>query len=101
MAAPEIVGFRKPKQAPLETTKPSGAATFRVLVVDDDPLAIEFVKLAIERPNLEVRGATTGAAALESVAEARPDLVFLDLTLPDLSGMEVLERTVRIDSRID
>src|SRR5215217_5481647 len=73
---------------------------FRVLVVDDDPLAIELFKYAVQREGLEIHGATTGSSALELARRIRPNLVFLDLGLPDMSGLEVLEHMLQKDETI-
>ena len=66
----------------------------RTLVVDDDFMAASVHRQFTERvPGFEVVGeATTGAEALELVARLQPDLVLLDVYLPDLSGVEVLRR---------
>ena len=66
----------------------------RVLVVDDDFMVAKVHGAFVGRtPGFEVAGvAHTGSAALAAVEELRPDLVLLDIHLPDLSGIEVLRR---------
>lgn len=66
----------------------------RTLVVDDDFMAASIHREFTERvPGFEVVGeATTGVEALRLIAERKPDLVLLDVYLPDLSGIEVLRR---------
>jgi response regulator of citrate/malate metabolism len=66
----------------------------RTLVVDDDFMAASVHREFTERvPGFEVVGeATTGAEALALVEKLRPDLVLLDVYLPDLSGIEVMRR---------
>jgi response regulator of citrate/malate metabolism len=66
----------------------------RVLVVDDDFMVAKVHAAFVGRtPGFEVAGvAHNGATALEKVAELRPDLVLLDIHLPDVSGIEVLRR---------
>lgn len=66
----------------------------RVLVVDDDFMVAKVHKGFVERvPGFEVVGvAHTGAGALSAIADMRPDLVLLDIYLPDLTGLEVLRR---------
>ena len=66
----------------------------RTLVVDDDFMAASVHRQFTERvAGFEVVGeATTGTEALELIARLRPDLVLLDIYLPDLSGIEVLRR---------
>jgi len=69
--------------------------------VSDDPLAGETLGRALQRRDLTIDRASTGAAAIESVLRTRTDLVFLDAHLPDISGMSVLEQILKIDSRTD
>jgi two-component system OmpR family response regulator len=64
----------------------------RVLVVDDEPPICEFVALGLRHEGFEVEIATTARAALGRMHEFRPDLVVLDVMLPDLDGFEVLRR---------
>jgi response regulator of citrate/malate metabolism len=66
----------------------------RTLVVDDDFMASSVHREFIERvPDFDVVGeATTGADALELIVRLQPDLVLLDVYLPDLSGIDVLRR---------
>ncbi len=73
----------------------------RTLVVDDDFRVAELHSAYVERvPGFEVVGrANTGAAALNEVEQLRPDLVLLDIYLPDISGLDVLQR-LREDSHL-
>jgi two-component system KDP operon response regulator KdpE len=61
----------------------------RILVVDDDPLVVNLVKINLERAGYQVLSAAEGREAVECVASELPDLVILDLMLPDLDGYEV------------
>jgi DNA-binding response OmpR family regulator len=63
-----------------------------VLVVDDEPTISEVVGRYLERAGYATRVAGDGPAALEAVADERPDLVVLDLMLPGLDGLEVMRR---------
>jgi two-component system KDP operon response regulator KdpE len=66
----------------------------RILVVDDEPDVIESVRLGFELQwrEIEVLGAGAGEAALDRIEAERPDIVLLDVGLPDLDGFEVLRR---------
>jgi two-component system response regulator ResD len=64
----------------------------RVLVVDDDAMVAEVVSAYLERAGIAVTRAASGVEALDRVATWAPDLVVLDLTLPDLDGLAVCQR---------
>jgi len=68
--------------------------TLKTLIVDDEPVARRILREELEQlANMEIVGeADTGAAALEMIAEARPDLVLLDLQMPDLGGFDVVRQ---------
>ncbi|GAA4696308.1 response regulator transcription factor [Nocardioides nanhaiensis] len=66
-----------------------GAETKRVLVVDDDPDLRALIELVLADEGLAVSTATTGREAIEAVRREEPDLVTLDLSLPDTDGTEV------------
>ncbi len=70
---------------PMTATK-----TERILVVDDEPMVREVVVAYLERDGFDVVEASTGTAALDSVAERRPDLIVLDIMLPEIDGFSVL-----------
>ncbi len=64
----------------------------RVLVIEDDANILLSLEFVLEREGYEVRTATSGRHGLATMRRDRPDLVILDLMLPDLSGYEVCER---------
>lgn len=66
----------------------------RVLIVDDDPDIQRLVSYNLGHAGFEVATASNGRAALETVQKQPPDLIILDLMLPDVDGMEVC-RTLR------
>lgn len=63
----------------------------RILVVEDEPHMLDLIRLALESAGFLVSGATTGEEAMRRVREELPDLVLLDVNLPDMSGFDVLE----------
>ena len=63
-----------------------------ILVVDDEPQIRRALRTSLEAHGYQVRTASNGTEAIEVAAEAAPDLVFLDLGLPDLDGTQVIER---------
>jgi two-component system KDP operon response regulator KdpE len=64
----------------------------RVLVVDDEPQIRRALRTSLEAHGYEVATAGTGEEGVLAAAETAPDLVLLDLGLPDLDGTEVIER---------
>jgi two-component system, OmpR family, KDP operon response regulator KdpE len=64
----------------------------KVLVVDDDPSLVKALRIGLTARGDDVVTAHTGADAIAQVALANPDLVILDLGLPDLDGLEVCRR---------
>ncbi len=66
----------------------------RILVVDDEPDILELIRLALTQEGFSVETAATAGAGLDAIAKNAPDLVVLDLMLPDMSGTEVC-RTLR------
>ena len=63
-----------------------------VLVVDDDPDVCDLVRYKLEQSGFDVRRASDGDQALREVDAQVPDLVLLDIMMPGMSGLEVLER---------
>jgi two-component system phosphate regulon response regulator PhoB len=64
----------------------------RILIVDDDPDIQKLVSYNLDQAGFRVSTAATGLAALESVQEQPPDLIILDIMLPDLDGLEVCRK---------
>jgi|SoiMethySBSTD1v2_1073268.scaffolds.fasta_scaffold164905_3 DNA-binding NtrC family response regulator len=73
----------------------------RVLVVDDEPMVTDWLKMVIEQgataPGYEVRAAAVGSRALDIFRSWRPDVVLIDLVLPDVDGIELLRQMKAID----
>jgi two-component system, OmpR family, response regulator len=67
-------------------------AAQRILVVDDEPSIVDAVSMTLRYEGYEVDEAATGRAALDTCTERRPDLIVLDIMLPDLDGLEVTRR---------
>jgi DNA-binding NtrC family response regulator len=74
---------------------------YRVLVIDDDSLSIELVKEVLAFDNLEIYSTTEAQSALAMVTQHRPHLILLDLVMPGVHGMELLERILDIDPGVD
>jgi two-component system KDP operon response regulator KdpE len=70
----------------------------RILVVDDEPRMIRFIRLNLEHDGYDVAEAADGLAALRQVRDALPDLVLLDVAMPELDGFETLRLLREISS---
>ena len=64
----------------------------QILVVDDEPSIVDAVATTLRYEGFDVREASTGRSALNAAQEAPPDLIVLDVMLPDLDGIEVTRR---------
>jgi DNA-binding response OmpR family regulator len=69
-----------------------------ILVADDNADILGLVKAVLERSGYDVVTVSDGAQALASVDQRKPDLAVLDITMPEIDGLEVLRR-LRADSR--
>lgn len=89
--------------APVPETPAAGAAhRFRVLVIDDDEPSRYVLKTLVSRQfDAQFDEASNGKLGLERIRSWDPDLVFLDLSMPELDGLEVLRSVRAIDGRID
>ena len=99
IASSEAPGSRvTPRQ--YDPTRParlshSTCAVPTVLIVDDEPNIVELVRLTLEDEHVRVVEAAAGAAALARAQAEKPDLVLLDVGLPDMSGLDVCRRLRR------
>jgi CheY-like chemotaxis protein len=66
-----------------------------VLIIEDDPPASDLLRVHLEAAGYTATVATTGRQGLAWVAGARPDVVILDILLPDIDGWEILQRLKR------
>ncbi|WP_327130139.1 response regulator [Streptomyces sp. NBC_01343] len=71
----------------------------RVLLVDDEPQLVRPLVISLKARKYEVESAQDGGAALDAVAACRPDVVLLDLGLPDMDGIDVIKR-LRVWSKV-
>ncbi len=76
----------------LDVAAPVAPPASRILVIDDDPNMLRLVELIAAENGYDVATAPSGAQGLRLAAEQEPDLVILDLILPDMSGVEVCRR---------
>jgi DNA-binding response OmpR family regulator len=66
-----------------------------VLIADDEPTIVELVRLTLEDNRIRVIAAHDGATALDLASQFTPDLILLDVAMPELDGLEVCRRLRR------
>jgi len=64
----------------------------KILIVDDQPMNVQLLMRKLERERFAVEGVYSGQEALDSIARAQPDLILLDVMMPDIDGIEVCMR---------
>jgi DNA-binding NtrC family response regulator len=74
---------------------------YGLVVIDDDPRSIQLVKHVLARERFRVQSASTETEGLELIVQHRPRVVLLDLLMPGVKGMELLDRILAIDPGID
>jgi two-component system, sensor histidine kinase and response regulator len=64
----------------------------KILVVDDQPINVQLLKRKLEREGMQVMTAYSGQEALDAVQQEKPELILLDVMMPDMDGIEVCQR---------
>ncbi len=64
----------------------------KVVCVEDEPEIIDLIRLILGRKGIDLTGATGGLEGLEAIRRVKPDLVLLDLMMPDMDGWEVYQQ---------
>lgn len=70
----------------------------RVLIVDDDKDIVSIVKAILSGRGWDIEAAYSGQEALEAVTSQKPDIILLDIMMPEMNGIEVLKRLKKIDA---
>jgi two-component system response regulator VicR len=70
----------------------SNKKTKFILCIEDEPEMIDLIRLILERRGFNVQGAAGGVEGIKKVRELHPDLVLLDLMMPDMDGWEVYQQ---------
>ena len=71
----------------------------RILVVDDEERMVRFIRMNLEHDGFQVSEAFNGKQAIQRLRDINPDLILLDVMMPDIDGFEVLE-TIREASSV-
>ena len=67
-------------------------AVKRILCIEDEPEMIDLIRLILSRRGFDVYGASGGEEGIQMIREMHPDLVLLDLMMPDMDGWEVYQQ---------
>ena len=70
----------------------------RVLIVDDDRDIVTIVSTILGGRGWDIKAAYNGREALEAVTLSKPDIILLDIMMPEMNGIEVLKRIKKIDT---
>lgn len=76
----------------LQTDTYMNAKIKRILCIEDEPEMIDLIRLILGRRGFEVKGANGGVQGLEMIRKEKPDLILLDLMMPDMDGWEVYQQ---------
>jgi len=79
----------------------TSTTTLKLLVIDDDAQNLEMIRLALKRQGLEIMTSQDPEEGFETFLRTRPRIVLLDLVMPKVSGIEILERIVSVDPGVD
>ncbi|HEB85361.1 MAG TPA: hybrid sensor histidine kinase/response regulator [Bacteroidetes bacterium] len=91
-AAAQAAGETESAAEAAGETEAAGEETPLILIVDDEPLALDLSSLTLQRHGFRTETARGGEEGWSKVQEVHPDLVLLDITMPDISGFEVFDR---------
>ncbi len=80
---------REEKAEDMDNATQSGAT---VVIIDDEPSIVDFIQLGLRYEGFAVHSASTGPSGLELVRRVKPDLLILEIMLPQLDGLSVLRR---------
>jgi CheY-like chemotaxis protein len=77
---------------------PGAPESKRIMIIDDDPKTLEILAAYLEEPGYQTLRALGGMEGIEMASVSRPDLILLDLIMPEISGFEVVD-ALRADAR--
>ena len=79
----------------------TGGSAVSLLIIDDNPGSLDLLSSALAQPGLEILTASDPEDGLDIACSRHPQVVLTDLVMPNLSGLDVLERVMEIDPSTD
>ena len=79
----------------------NGAPSISLLIIDDNAGSLEMLSAALAQPGVEILTASEPETGLDLIHDRRPQIVLTDLVMPQMSGIDVLERTMEFDPSIE
>jgi len=73
---------------------------YKIIIIDDEDIVLDSCTQILEGSNYDIATASNGTQGLQLVQEFQPDLIFVDLKMPGISGIEVLERVKELDPTV-
>jgi DNA-binding NtrC family response regulator len=89
------------KEADDLSTTSNSHLNLKLVVIDDDPGNLKLARLALAREGLDIHFATNSQSGMDLIQQIRPQIVLLDLVIPGVQGMELLEKILEFDPGID
>ena len=89
------------KEADELFTRPNTPPNPRLVVIDDDPANLKLVRFVLAEESLEIHSATNSQSGMDLVRQIRPQIVLLDLVIPGVQGMDLLQKILEFDPAID
>ncbi len=71
----------------------------KILIVDDEPDTVELMKMILEKEGFEILSANNEKECLEKIEKEKPDLILLDIMMPDMSGWDVYNKIRKNDRK--
>jgi DNA-binding NtrC family response regulator len=91
----------QPESSEPRSNRMTAASSIRLLAIDDNQETLELIRSALDLEGLEILTESNPEEGLKTFLRVRPRLVLLDLVMPKIGGMEILERIVALDPGVD
>src|SRR3984893_8344135 len=83
------------------TTESKRQSKLKLVVIDDDPANLKLARFVLKNEGIEIHSATDSQSGMDLIRQIRPQVVLLDLVIPGVQGMELLQKILEFDPGID